>query len=151
MNNLEAKIFKNKIILVLSIEIWGVLFWFLSSIKKSITFNKDFNLIYLFKFKTNYWKLDAQSLTIYDSAKQEVKLKEIQIDQIKSASSADLDDKFINDQKCLFIIKTNDETFFCGDGSMALYSSVNSAVRNFHNLLKMALLPFSNRKLGKTS
>ena len=104
----------------------------------------------LFKFKTNYWKLDAKSLTIYDSAKQEVKLKEIEIDQIKSASSADLDGQLIiNDQKCLVIIKTNDETFFCGDGSMALYSSVNSAVRNFHNLLKMALLPFGNRKLGK--
>ena len=92
--------------------------------------------------------MNYQSITIYNSPKQEVKLEEIQIDQIKSASSIDSNDQFINDQKCIFIIVTNKDSYFCGDGNLSMYSSGNIAVRNFHNLLKMVLLPVGNKKLG---
>lgn len=107
---------------------------------------------------THYWKLDSQSVAIYDSYRLEKKLKEIALGSIKRAflcgvnmdassptdsySSNASTHSFIHN--CLFVIRTEDEAFYCGMGNADPNSPMNVLARNFYNIFKMVYLPYAS-------
>ncbi len=102
---------------------------------------------------THYWKLDSKSITIYDSYRLERLIQEIPLNVIKKASLCGLNmsnrEDFINDQKCLFTLKTDIEVYYCGMGSSDPNVTMNVLARNFYNIFKMVYLPYSSRHGGK--
>lgn len=108
---------------------------------------------YYFKCATHYWKLDSQSITIYDSYRLEKKLQEILLTDIKKANLCGLSmnskDELINGQKCLFILSTMYEVYYCGMGNADQNSTMNVLARNFYNIFKMVFLPYANRNGSK--
>lgn len=61
-------------------------------------------------------------MIIYDTYRLEKKLKEIPLSEIRKATlcgvNINLKDDYLNDQKCLFILWTETEAFFCGVDNM---------------------------------
>lgn len=97
---------------------------------------------------TNYWRLDSQAINIYDSYRLEKHLKELPLASIRTANICGMNpqiiEEFVNDQKCLFTLVTDDETYYCGMDSSDSSNTMNVLARNFYNIFKMAYLPYGN-------
>ncbi len=103
-------------------------------------------------FLTHYWKLDSSSINIFISYKMEKKLKEIPLNSIVNVSltGINLNREDSGDaNKCLFMLKTENEVFYCGNGKEDQNSTMNVLARNFFNIFKMVYLPYGNRNGGK--
>lgn len=109
---------------------------------------------------THYWKLDSKSIIIYDSYRLEKEIKQIPLESIKKANLCGLsisqatsskDEHFINEQKCLFVLVTESEVFYCGMGNADQNSTMNVLARNFYNIFKMVYLPYGNRHSSRMS
>jgi len=103
-------------------------------------------------FQTHYWKLDSTSISIFISYKLEKKLREIPLDSIVNASLSGMSlnrEDSGDSNKCLFILKTDNEIFYCGNGKEDQNSTMNVLARNFFNIFKMVYLPYGNRNGGK--
>ena len=104
---------------------------------------------------TNYWRLDSQFINIYNSYRLEKHLKEIPLATIKTANICGMNphiiEEFINDQKCLFTLVTDDETYYCGMDGSDSSNTMNVLARNFYNIFKMAYLPYGNLKSRRIS
>ncbi len=96
--------------------------------------------------------MDTASIIIHDTSRLENKLKEIPLNTIKNSSLCGLDiqnkDDIINDQKCLYILRTDNEVYYCGIGSQDQNSPMNVLARNFYNIFKMVFLPYINKNGG---
>ncbi len=104
-------------------------------------------------FQTHYWKLDSTSINIFISYKLERKLKEIPLNSIVNVvlTGMNLSREDSGDEnKCLFMLKTENEIFYCGNGKEDQNSTMNVLARNFFNIFKMVYLPYGNRNGGKT-
>ena len=58
----------------------------------------------------------------------------------------DATEEFINGQKCLFMLITDNDTYYCGMDSADTNNTMNVLARNFYNIFKMAYLPYGNRQ-----
>ena len=116
-----------------------------------ISFKLNWSLL-KFKFVTHYWKLDSQTIKIYDTYRLEKKLMEVQLANVEKASLCGINsnDDYINDQKCLFILRTAEVIFYCGLGNTDQNNTMNQLARNFYNIFKMVYLPYGHRH-GKNS
>lgn len=122
-------------------------------VKKTSGYFWSGHMIYYTKsnteFTTHYWKLDAKSINIYDSYRLEKKLKTIELENIKKANLCGVlpnaKDECINDQKCLFIIRTDNDDYYCGLGGNNSNSTMNILASNFYNMFKMVFLPYGGR------
>jgi hypothetical protein len=96
---------------------------------------------------THYWKLDSNSIVIYDSYRLEKKIKEIPLVNIRRAylCGVNMDPEQINTKNSLFIIRTETECLFCGTANADQNSTMNVLARNFYNIFKMVYLPYGNR------
>jgi hypothetical protein len=57
----------------------------------------------------------------------------------------DADMQTMNTAKsCLFVIRTDDEAYYCGMGNADPNSTMNVLARNFYNIFKMVYLPYSH-------
>jgi hypothetical protein len=103
-------------------------------------------------FQTLFWILDSTSINIFNSYKLERKLKEIPLYSIVSAVLTGMDsvrEDSVDEKKCLFMLKTVNEIFYCGNGKEDRNSKDNVRARNFFNIFKMVYLPYGNRNGGK--
>jgi hypothetical protein len=99
---------------------------------------------------THYWRLDATSITIYDSYRLKTELKKLLLVDIRRANLCGISainnyEELSNEQKCLFILTTEHEIFYCGMGNTDQNSTMNVLARNFYNIFKMVFLPYGNR------
>ena len=96
---------------------------------------------------THYWKLDSQSIKIYESYRAENHLTEIQLADIEKASLCGIysNDVFLNDQKSVFIIRTSEAVYYGGIVNTDQNQSMNQLARNFYNIFKMVYLPYGHR------
>ena len=125
-------------------------------VKKTSGYFWSGHMIYYTKsnteFTTHYWKLDAKSINIYDSYRLEKKLKTIELENIKKANLCGVlpnaKDECINDQKCLFILRTDNDDYYCGLGGTNSNSTMNILASNFYNMFKMVFLPYGGRNSG---
>ncbi len=62
--------------------------------------------------------MDSKSILIFDTYRLEKKLNELNLSDIRKATLCGLNinskDDYLNDQKCLFILWTDNQSFFCG-------------------------------------
>jgi hypothetical protein len=115
--------------------------------------------LFLFsKYVTHYWRLESQFISIYESFRLEEKLKEILLSNIKRVIQCGLTsysmNECINNQKCLYMLCTDEEAFFCGMANADLNQTMNVLARNFFNIFKIVHLPYSakiNKKPGSFS
>lgn len=99
-------------------------------------------------FVTHYWKLTSLSINVFfkDLNQIEKKIKDIPLSSIvKVAQSGINADEFRAPVKFLFVLKTDDEIYFCGDGAQNENSPMNSLARQFFDLFKMVYLPYGNK------
>ena len=77
-------------------------------------------------------------------------LKEIPLMSIKKAIQCGLnmsgETESLSGQKCLFLLKTEAETYFCGMDA-EIQNSMNVLARNFYNIFKMAYLPYGSKSI----
>lgn len=112
---------------------------------------------------THYWKLDSSCITIYDSYRLEKVIRQILLTDIrkanlyglsafgssKDAAAAAVAAENANEQKCLFMITTDKEIYYCGMDNADQNSTMNVLARNFYNIFKMVFLPYCNRNGSK--
>lgn len=102
------------------------------------------------KVVTYYWRLDSQAINIFNSYRLEKNLKNIPLSSIKKALICGLRpdsvEEFINGQKCLFMLITENDTYYCGMDGSETQNTMNVLARNFYNIFKMAYLPYGNRQ-----
>ena len=102
-------------------------------------------------FQIHFWILDSISINIFTSYKLEKKLKEIPLYSIVGAVLTGMDlvrEDSVDEKKCLFMLKTVNEIFYCGNGKEDRNSNDNVRARNFFNIFKMVYLPYGNRNGG---
>jgi len=100
------------------------------------------------QFVTHYWKLSSLSIAVFikDLNKNEKKLKDIPlISIVKVAQSGINADEFRAPVRFLFVLKTDEEIYFCGDGNQSENSPMNSLAKQFYDIFKMVYLPYENK------
>ena len=100
------------------------------------------------QFVTHYWKLDSACIYVFSSYKLEKRLKEIPIGSIVKATLSGVNivrEDAVNDRKCLFVLRTENEIYYCGKGNEDPNTAMNVLARNFYNVFKMVHLPYGNR------
>jgi hypothetical protein len=115
--------------------------------------------------------LDSTSIKIYNSYRLERFLNEIRLEDIVKVtlcginettttttepstsyhyrsknSSKDTKDK--KGYRCLFILQTEDISYYCGIGGADHNNTMNVLARNFYNIFKMVYLPYANKYNG---
>ena len=99
------------------------------------------------RFQTHYWKLDSSCIYVFTSNKLEKRLKEIAIGSIVKATLSGVNklrDDAANERKCLFVLRTENEIYYCGKGNEDHNTVMNVQARNFYNVFKMVHLPYGN-------
>lgn len=96
----------------------------------------------------HYWKLDSESISIFvkDINNIEKKKHEIQLNSIVKVKQSGIDvEECKASFKYLFLLETNDDIFFCGDGNHNEETLMNTVAKQFFNIFKMVYLPFGGR------
>jgi hypothetical protein len=99
------------------------------------------------QFVIYYWKLDSQSIVVYDTYKMENQLKLIMLESIKSATLCSVNRSYSDNQyysqKCIFMLKTDKETYYCGNRDEDENAPLNVLARTFYNIFKMVYMPYN--------
>jgi hypothetical protein len=99
------------------------------------------------QFVTHYWKLDSQSIIVYETYKMENQLKLIPLENIKNATLCSINknnnDNQYYSQKCIFLLKTDKETYYCGTREHDENAPLNVLARTFYNIFKMVHMPYN--------
>jgi hypothetical protein len=95
---------------------------------------------------------------VYDSFRSETLIKEIHLVSIKNAKMCELNggpteiepltlanSQYINNQKCLFKLVTDDEVYFCGMDASDTKNTMNVLAKNFFNIFKMVYFPHEKK------
>ena len=81
--------------------------------------------------------------------KIERKIKEIPLNSIVKVVQSGMDaTENHNSIKYLFLIKTDEEVYYCGNGNESEDSPMNTLARQFYNIFKMVYLPYSNLSIN---
>ena len=105
----------------------------------------------------HYWKLDSGAIHVYnkDMNKAEKKLYEIPLISISKVAQSGINTEEIRAPvKYLFLLKTDNEIYFCGDGTQMDETPMNALAKQFYNIFKLVYLPYqmgNECKIKKTA
>ncbi len=104
------------------------------------------------KVSTRYWKLNAETLSMFKSYNETSPLFSLPLSAFTKATMCAIntnDPDIINGQKCYFKLNTTNNIYFCGLDPALKNNSMNVLAGHFFNMFKMAFLPYRHTDISK--